>query len=153
MGEATMTWKERLQDASFRGVPFKVKSEGASIGRRVETHEYPNRDKPYTEDLGKVTFRPDITAYIIGDDCFEQLKRAHILTGKSRSACDINNCASYILKVALERKEQVNENEANFYFFAKGDSQNNIIVIIAEIKCISQIGKYLIIPYQLQISQ
>lgn len=75
MGEAAMTWKDRLQDASFRGVPFKVESEGAPVGRRVETHEYPNRDKPYTEDLGKVTFRPDITAYVVGDDCFDQRDR------------------------------------------------------------------------------
>ncbi|NAH43850.1 DNA circularization protein, partial [Escherichia coli] len=56
-----MTWKDRLQDASFRGVPFKVEEESMGTGRRVETHEYPNRDKPYTEDLGKITFRPSIT--------------------------------------------------------------------------------------------
>lgn len=70
-----MTWKDRLQDASFRGVPFKVEEESAGTGRRVETHEYPNRDKPYTEDLGKVTFRPSITAYVVGDDCFDQRDR------------------------------------------------------------------------------
>lgn len=70
-----MAWKDRLQPASFRGVPFKVDREDAGVGRRVETHEYPNRDKPYTEDLGKVTFRPNITAYVIGDDCFEQRDR------------------------------------------------------------------------------
>lgn len=70
-----MAWKDRLQDASFRGVPFKVEGEGAAVGRRVETHEYPNRDKPYTEDLGKVTFKPNITAYVIGDDCFDQRDR------------------------------------------------------------------------------
>ncbi len=70
-----MTWKDRLQDASFRGVPFKVEEESAGIGRRVETHEYPNRDKPYTEDLGKITFRPSITAYVVGDDCFDQRDR------------------------------------------------------------------------------
>ncbi|EOQ1050242.1 DNA circularization protein [Escherichia coli] len=70
-----MTWKDRLQDASFRSVPFKVEEESAGTGRRVETHEYPNRDKPYTEDLGKVTFRPSITAYVVGDDCFDQRDR------------------------------------------------------------------------------
>ncbi|MCX9071849.1 DNA circularization protein [Citrobacter portucalensis] len=67
-----MAWKDRLQPASFRGVPFKVDNEDAGAGRRVETHEYPNRDKPYTEDLGKVTFRPNITAYVVGDDCYDQ---------------------------------------------------------------------------------
>ncbi len=67
-------WRDRLQDASFRGVPFKVEEESAGTGRRVETHEYPNRDKPYTEDLGKITFRPSITAYVVGDDCFALMR-------------------------------------------------------------------------------
>ncbi|WP_312926129.1 DNA circularization protein [Atlantibacter hermannii] len=70
-----MAWKDRLQDASFRGVPFKVEEEGAAVGRRVETHEYPNRDKPYTEDLGKITSRPTITAYVVGEDCYDQRDR------------------------------------------------------------------------------
>lgn len=70
-----MAWKDRLQDASFRGVPFKVEDEGSPVGRRVETHEYPNRDKPYTEDLGKVTTRPSFSAYVVGDDCYDQRDR------------------------------------------------------------------------------
>ncbi len=63
-----MSWKGRLQDASFRGVPFKFEEGGTGVGCRVEAHEYPNLDKPYTEDLDKVTFRPNITAYVVGDD-------------------------------------------------------------------------------------
>ncbi|WP_438443612.1 DNA circularization protein [Escherichia coli] len=70
-----MTWKDRLQDASFRGVPFKVEDESSGVGRRVETHEYPNRDKPYTEDLGRVSLRPSLTAYVVGEDCFDQRDR------------------------------------------------------------------------------
>ncbi|MCH7128161.1 DNA circularization protein [Escherichia coli] len=70
-----MTWKDRLQDASFRGVPFKVEEESSGVGRRVETHEYPNRDKPYTEDLGRVSLRPSLTAYVVGEDCFDQRDR------------------------------------------------------------------------------
>lgn len=48
-----MAWKDRLVDASFRGVAFKTEDESLTAGRRVETHEFVNRDKPYTEDLGK----------------------------------------------------------------------------------------------------
>ncbi|WP_312584960.1 DNA circularization N-terminal domain-containing protein [Atlantibacter sp.] len=70
-----MSWKDRLQDASFRGVPFKVEDESSPVGRRVETHEYPNRDKPYTEDIGKITSRPSFSAYVVGDDCFDQRDR------------------------------------------------------------------------------
>ncbi|WP_203415783.1 DNA circularization N-terminal domain-containing protein, partial [Escherichia coli] len=28
-----MAWKDRLVEASFRGVPFKVEDEGAPVGR------------------------------------------------------------------------------------------------------------------------
>ena len=70
-----MAWKDRLVDASFRGVPFKTEDESATAGRRVETHEFVNRDKPYTEDLGKATSRPKFSAYVIGDDCYEQRDR------------------------------------------------------------------------------
>ena len=70
-----MAWKDRLQDASFRGVPFKVEEESSPVGRRVETHEYPNRDKPYTEDIGKITGRPSFSAYVVGDNCFDQRDR------------------------------------------------------------------------------
>lgn len=70
-----MAWKDRLVEASFRGVPFKTEDESLTAGRRVETHEFVNRDKPYTEDLGKVTSRPKFSGYVIGDDCYEQRDR------------------------------------------------------------------------------
>lgn len=70
-----MAWIDRLVDASFRGVPFKTEDESQTAGRRVETHEFVNRDKPYTEDLGKATSRPKFSAYVIGDDCYEQRDR------------------------------------------------------------------------------
>ena len=48
----TKTW-ENLRPASFRGVAFEVESHSESGGRRIELHEYPLRDTPYAEDLGK----------------------------------------------------------------------------------------------------
>lgn len=75
MPGVTMAWKDRLVDASFRGVSFKTEDESSTAGRRVETHEFVNRDKPYTEDLGKATSRPKFSAYVIGDDCYEQRDR------------------------------------------------------------------------------
>lgn len=64
------SWKDNLRPASFRGVPFQVDDEG-TFGRRVQVHEYPNRDKPYTEDLGRAARRFTINAYLVGDDFFE----------------------------------------------------------------------------------
>lgn len=70
-----MSWMDNLQDASFRGVPFKVDQDEATLGRRVQVHEYPNRDKPWAEDLGRATRRFSVQAYLIGDDFFTQRNR------------------------------------------------------------------------------
>lgn len=63
-----MTWREELQPASFRGVPFEVEGDSGSFGRRTQVHEYPQRDKPWTEDLGRATRTFEITAFLVGDD-------------------------------------------------------------------------------------
>ncbi|HHA1437523.1 TPA: DNA circularization protein [Enterobacter hormaechei subsp. hoffmannii] len=68
-------WRDRLRDASFRGVPFSVEDDEGSFGRRVQVHEYPNRDKPFTEDLGRATRRMTINAYLIGDDYADKRDR------------------------------------------------------------------------------
>lgn len=67
-----MTWREELRPASFRAVPFHVEGDGGTFGRRTQTHEYPQRDKPYTEDLGRATRTFEITAFLIGDDYLRQ---------------------------------------------------------------------------------
>lgn len=66
------TWRDRLQPASFRGVPFDVDADSIGVGRRTQTHEYVNRDEPYVEDLGRATREPGLTGFLVGDDCFEQ---------------------------------------------------------------------------------
>ena len=67
-----MTWREELLPASFRGVPFEVEGDSGSFGRRVQVHEYPQRDKPWTEDLGRATRAFEITAFLIGPDYLQQ---------------------------------------------------------------------------------
>ncbi|BBT38937.1 DNA circularization protein [Pseudomonas putida] len=69
---ADQTWRDRLLPASFRGVGFWVDSETTPVGRRVQLHEYPQRDKPMVEDMGAQTRRTKMTAFVIGDDCFVQ---------------------------------------------------------------------------------
>lgn len=66
------SWKDNLQDASLRGIPFKVSEDEATFGRRVQIHEYPKRDKPFAEDMGRATRKFSVQAYVIGDDFFQQ---------------------------------------------------------------------------------
>lgn len=43
----------QLQEGSFRGVPFFMENDGTTTGGRKNiTHEYPNTDKRFVEDLG-----------------------------------------------------------------------------------------------------
>lgn len=77
-----MTWREDLRrvdfagrkliGASFRGVSFFVESSDRGGGRRTVVHEFPLRDKPFVEDLGRraSTFRVD--GYVLGDDYLVQ---------------------------------------------------------------------------------
>lgn len=62
------TWRDELRPASFRGVPFHVDSDSMPVGRRTQVHEYPQRDKPLVEDLGRVTREIKLAAFVIGED-------------------------------------------------------------------------------------
>jgi hypothetical protein len=62
-------WRGRLvQPASFRGVPFYVEEHSHESGRRWQHFEYPGRDLPYSEDLGRTQRRFALRAYVIGSD-------------------------------------------------------------------------------------
>lgn len=63
-----MTWTDRYQGASFRGVAFFVESHEAGSGRRLAEFEFVQRDAGQVDDLGKKMPRYRIRAFTIGDD-------------------------------------------------------------------------------------
>lgn len=70
-----MSWTDRLQAASFRGVAFKVDGDDLQVGRRTVLHEYPGRDTPSVEDMGRETREYAISAYLIGPDFMAERDR------------------------------------------------------------------------------
>jgi len=62
----------RLVGGSFRGVPFGVDSTERSGGRRTVVHEFPQRDDPYVEDLGRKARSFRFDGYVVGDDYLTQ---------------------------------------------------------------------------------
>jgi prophage DNA circulation protein len=61
-------WTKTLRPASFRGVPFKVETEGlAGGGRHVAVHEHVRSEEILTEDMGRKATRYRVTAYIAND--------------------------------------------------------------------------------------
>ena len=74
-------WKDQLRPGTFRGIPFFIDAHEASTGRRVVQHEFPNRDTPYSEDMGKKGGAYSIDGHILGDEYFG-------LRDKLQAACE-----------------------------------------------------------------
>lgn len=58
-------WRDDLLPAHFDGFLFHVESGSRESGRRVVIHEYPKRDLPYTEDMGKSAVQFTVRGYCI----------------------------------------------------------------------------------------
>ena len=65
-------WRERRQGASFRGAPFWLEEDSVSVGRRTQTHEFPQRDEACIEDLGRRTREYKFRGFVVGDHCLSQ---------------------------------------------------------------------------------
>ncbi len=69
---AERTWRDELLPASFRGISFLIPQASVPVGMKGQLHEFPQRDEPYFEQLGKQSQVHRLTVWIIGDDCFER---------------------------------------------------------------------------------
>jgi prophage DNA circulation protein len=58
-------WRDELMPASFRGAEFHVESGSKENGRRIVLHEFPKKEEPYSEDMGRAAFRFTVRGYCI----------------------------------------------------------------------------------------
>jgi prophage DNA circulation protein len=65
-GMPSNPWRDKYQQASFRGAIFHTETDARNSGRRVALHQYPKKDIPYAEDMGRRAVRHPITGYLIG---------------------------------------------------------------------------------------
>lgn len=63
-----MAFFETLLPASWRGVPFGVLGSSLKGGRRNAVHEYPYRDTPWIEDLGRKGRRITLSGFLVQND-------------------------------------------------------------------------------------
>jgi prophage DNA circulation protein len=63
-----VSWRDALRPASFRGVAFHVLSHSATFGRRSVLHQFPFRDLPYVEDMGRKAREIRVEGFLLGDD-------------------------------------------------------------------------------------
>lgn len=78
-------WVGTLRRASFRGARFHTESDDITYGRRIKTHEFPNRDRPFQEDLGEAAITFSVTAYVASDNVLGE-KSALVAACRRRGA-------------------------------------------------------------------
>lgn len=65
-----------LRPAKWKSVPFHIDEAAGEFGRRNVLHEYPGRNKPFGEDLGRAPRRVSMTAFFLGDENASAMDRA-----------------------------------------------------------------------------
>lgn len=63
-----MTWKQGLRPARFGSATFHTTDRGLKGGKALAVHEFPKRNSPYTEEMGRQARKWHVDAYVIGDD-------------------------------------------------------------------------------------
>jgi DNA circularisation protein N-terminus len=67
------TWRINYLQALFREEIFFVENQSRASGRRVALHQYPKRNLPYAEDMGRSALHFVVQGYLIGR-FYHQLK-------------------------------------------------------------------------------
>jgi prophage DNA circulation protein len=72
LGKVELDDGRKLIAATFRGVPFFVDTSERGGGRRTVVHEYPLRDDPFIEDMGRRARFFQVDGYVLGDGYVQQ---------------------------------------------------------------------------------
>ena len=63
-----MSWRAKYQPGRYRGALFYTERSERQGGRRLALHEYPAKDTPFAEDLGRRARRFELALFVLGDD-------------------------------------------------------------------------------------
>ena len=106
-----MSWRDKLQPASFGGAAFYVQSHQAQVGgRRLALHEFPGSDTPYVEDLGEASKSYKFRAYVLGANYMDARDRLIATCNSSYSATLVH---PYLGKIKDVRCKNCTVNESS----------------------------------------
>jgi prophage DNA circulation protein len=71
------SWRDDWVRATYNGAPFHCEANSRESGRRIVEHEFPKKDLPYAEDMGRHAREFTVRAYCIvyprdDDDLFRR---------------------------------------------------------------------------------
>ena len=58
-------WRDALQPASYKNAEFHVEALSEDAGRRLVVHQFPKKERPYAEDMGRRAYAFTVRAYCI----------------------------------------------------------------------------------------
>lgn len=58
-------WRARMMPASLNGARFHCESNARESGRRIVEHQFPKKDSPYAEDMGRAAREFTVRGYCI----------------------------------------------------------------------------------------
>ena len=67
IGRGRIDWRDQLMPASYRNALFHVETSSKENGRRIVTHQFPKKEVPYSEDMGREAKTFTVRGYCI---CF-----------------------------------------------------------------------------------
>ncbi len=98
-----------LLPASFRGAPFAVVADDVSGGRRVALHQYPQREAPWAEDMGRAPRTLRFRGFIVDADVVFaggaiQLQRALLIAAlEAKGSGQLTHPTLGVLTVSVTR--------------------------------------------------
>lgn len=108
MGKVTLPDGRELVAGSFRGVPFRTVDAEIKVGRRNVVNEYPQRDLPYVDDLGRKARRFVVEAYVVGDSYFAE-RDALIEAFEGKGSGELRHPRYGLRKVSVEGDVSIKE--------------------------------------------
>jgi len=93
-------WRDELMPASFKGARFHCEVNGIESGRRIVQHEFPKKDLPYAEDMGRAAAMFTVRGYCIAfpsdeDDFYQRDYRQ----ARNRLAQKLNEVGAGMLQL------------------------------------------------------
>jgi prophage DNA circulation protein len=130
-----MSYRERHRQAELGGIPLLVRKIEEVVGRRTTSVEYPDRDRPSSQDHGRMAKRWTVSIVVVGENYDLDLAALRTLAETKGPHRWIHPLTGE-LQVALEGGLRssldygaIGQSEINFQIVESGDDEAQLVVL------------------------
>jgi prophage DNA circulation protein len=103
-------WRDKLRPASFGGARFHCESNSRESGRRIVEHQFPKKELPYAEDMGRSAREFSVRGYVIvfgSDSKTDPLKQRNYLVARDALMNRLETEGSSVLQLPTQPPQLV----------------------------------------------